>query len=160
MKLLGSAVLLAAMLLFAMPGEARAQAALRPQQDSAQGSTERRPPEQAPLERQVKGAAGRDIRVLVLTNVRPNCTSGPLPTVRLVVPPANGKLTVRRVRVNATNVGACLSMEVPALVGLYRSAPDFEGDDTVTVEIRPDEGAPQFRRITISVTKADPGRSI
>ena len=61
---------------------------------------------------------------------------------------------------NATNVRQCLALEVPALVAIYRSAPDFEGSDTVTVEIRPAEGAPQLRRFTISVTKADPGRSI
>lgn len=161
MKLLGSTVPLAFALALAATGGASAQAAPKRQHDSAQGSQERRTPEQQVLpERQVKGAAGRDIRVLVLTNLRPNCTSGPLPTVRLVAPPGNGKLTVRRVRVNATNVGSCLSMEVPALVGLYRSAPEFEGEDSVTVEIRPDEGAPQLRRIIINVTKADPGRSI
>ena len=102
-------------------------------------------------------AAGRDIRVLVLTNVKPDCTSGPLPTVRLVTPPANGKITVRRIRLNATNVRQCLSLEIPALVALYRSAPEFEGNDTVTVEIRPNEGAPHVHRITINVTKADPG---
>jgi hypothetical protein len=67
---------------------------------------------------------------------------------------------MRRVRLNATNVRQCLSLEVPALIALYRSAADFEGSDTVTVEIRPAEGAPQLRRITINVTKADPGRSI
>jgi hypothetical protein len=129
-------------------------------QDSAQGSRETRTPDQPALEREFKGAAGRDVRVLVLTNVKPNCTSGPLPTVRLVTPPANGKITVRRVRLNATNVRQCLSLEIPALVALYRSAPEFEGNDTVTVEIWPNEGAPHVRRITINVTKADPGRSI
>ena len=67
-------------------------------QDSAQGSRETRSPDQAAHRTRVKGTAGRDIRVLVLTNVRPDCTSGPLPTVRLVTPPANGKITVRRIR--------------------------------------------------------------
>lgn len=150
MKLLGWVLLLT----FGLAGSsARAQ-------DSAQGSRELRSPDQAPIDRQVKGTAGRDIRVLVLTNVRPNCTSGPLPTVRLVAPPANGKITVRRVRLSATNVKQCLSLEVPALVAFYRSAPEFEGNDTATVEIRPEEGAPELRRITINVTKTDPGRSI
>ena len=131
-------------------------------QESAQGSPPPvRVPDQTPaLEREIKGQAGRDIRILVLTNVKPDCTSGPLPTVRLVTPPNSGKIAVRRVKLNATNVRHCLALEVPALVALYRSAADFEGSDTVTVEIRPAEGAPQLRRITINVTKADPGRSI
>jgi hypothetical protein len=149
MRLLGSIILLTLGLL----GGALAQ-------DSAQGSQQSRSPDQAPLESQIKGAAGRDIRVLVLTNVRPDCTSGPLPTVRLVGAPANGKISVRRVRLNATNLKQCLSLEIPALVAFYRSAPEFEGNDSVTVEIRPDEGAPEMRRIIINVTKADLGRSI
>jgi hypothetical protein len=151
MKLLGSIILLT----FGLLTGAFAQ-------EPAQGS---QPPVRVPdqalaLEREIKGQAGRDIRILVLTNVRADCTSGPLPTVRLVTPPNSGKIAMRRVRLNATNVRQCLSLEVPALIALYRSAADFEGSDTVTVEIRPAEGAPQLRRITINVTKADPGRSI
>jgi hypothetical protein len=130
-------------------------------QDSAQGSSRKPAPrDETAVERQIKGTAGRDIRVLVLTNVRNNCTSGPLPSVRLVTPPANGKITMRRVRLNATNVRQCLSLEIPALVGIYRSAPEFEGDDSVTVEILPNEGAPQLRKITITVTKPEPAQSI
>jgi hypothetical protein len=138
-------------------------------QDSAQGGSRPDPsrpapeqalPEQALKEREVKGAAGKDIRLLVLTNVRPDCTSGPLPSVRLVTPPANGKVIVRRVKLNATNVRQCLALEVPALVAVYRSAPEFEGDDTVMVEIRLPNGAPQLRRIKIGVSKQAPDRSI
>lgn len=118
-------------------------------------------PTQTPLvDREVKGRAGRDIRVLVLTNVRPDCTSGPLPTVRLVAAPTSGKLAVRRGRFRATNVRQCLAIEVPALVAIYRSAPDFEGSDTVIVEIRPEHGTPQLRRVTIKVTKVDDGSNI
>ena len=35
-------------------------------------------------ERQVKAAPGRDNRVAVYTNIQPDCTSGPLPAIRLV----------------------------------------------------------------------------
>jgi hypothetical protein len=149
MKLLGSILLLT----FGLAAGALAQ-------EAAQGSqtpSGAQPPIQ---EHEIKGQAGRDIRVLVLTNVRPDCTSGPLPTVRLVTPPANGKITVRRVRLNATNVRQCLALEVPALVALYRSPPEFEGNDSITVEIRPAEGALQLRRITIGVTKPGAARSI
>jgi hypothetical protein len=149
MKLLGSITLLT----FGLATGALAQ-------DAAQGGQKPPAGAQPPVqEQEIKGQAGRDIRVLVLTNVRPDCTSGPLPTVRLVTP-ANGKITVRRVRLNATNVRQCLALEVPALVAFYRSAPEFEGNDSMTVEIRPAEGAPQLRRITIGVTKAGTARSI
>ena len=112
------------------------------------------------VERAVKATAGRDTRLLIFTNVRPDCTSGPMPTIRLVTPPANGKVAVRRGKLKATNIRNCLAIEVPALAAIYRSAADFEGSDTIVLEVRPAEGAPQLRRFTISVTKGDPGRSI
>src|SRR5262249_10924693 len=44
-----------------------------------------------------------DIRVGVYVNVRPDCTSGPLPSIQLTSPPENGKVTVKKARVTATN---------------------------------------------------------
>jgi hypothetical protein len=107
------------------------------------------------IDRQTKGRAGRNIRLVVITNVRSDCTSGPLPTVRLATPPKNGKVTVQRVRYGATNLRQCLAAEVPALVAFYRSANDFEGSDTATLEIRFEGKPPQLRRYTISVTRVD-----
>ena len=51
-------------------------------------------------------------------------------------------------------------MEVPALVAIYRSPADFEGSVTIVLEVRPFEGAPQLRRFTVNVSRADGGRSI
>jgi hypothetical protein len=144
MKPLGFLILAAILL----AGDAQAQ-------DAAQGSSRPRPA-QPPTVQEVKGAAGRDIRIMVLTNLKPDCTSGPLPNIRLVTPPANGKIAVRRVRLNATNVRQCLAVEIPALVAFYRSAPEFEGSDTVMVEIRPNEGPPIQRRVDINVSKQAP----
>lgn len=112
------------------------------------------------VEREVKARAGRDTRLLIFTNVRPDCTSGPLPTVRLLTAPANGAVTMKRGKLRATNVKQCLALEVPALAAIYRPAADFEGSDTIVLEVRPVEGTPQLRRFTISVTKAEPGRTI
>lgn len=41
------------------------------------------------VERSVKSAPNKDTRIGVYINVRPDCTSGPLPTIRLVSPPAS-----------------------------------------------------------------------
>jgi hypothetical protein len=164
MTLLGSIVLL---LLGLLTGALAQDAAPGATPDSSQQRTQDKPqdkahdPTKTPLvDREVRGRSGRDIRVLILTNVRPDCSSGPLPIVRLVAPPAHGKIAVRRGRFRATNVRQCLAIEVPALVAIYRSAPDFEGSDTVIVEIRPEQGTPQLRRVTIKVTKVDDGSNI
>ena len=38
------------------------------------------------VERQLKAAPGRDARVGVFTDIRPDCTSRPLPAIRLAAP--------------------------------------------------------------------------
>ena len=138
-------------------------------QDKAPDQAEEKPndrsPQQAPagapiVDRNVKGRTGRDIRLIILTNLRPDCTSGPMPTVRLIAAPKNGKVTVRRARLKATNVRQCLAIEVPALIAIYRSAAGFEGADTAILEVRPFEGKPQLRRFQIGITDSDPRKSI
>jgi hypothetical protein len=47
-----------------------------------------------PVERDVKVLPGRDARVGVCTTIRPDCTSGPLPAIRLA--PAHGVVSVKR----------------------------------------------------------------
>ena len=73
-------------------------------------------------ERQVKVATGHDERVGVYTNIKPDCTGGPLPAIRLLAAPAHGSVTVKRGTLKATNFKQCLAAEVPALLAFYRSA--------------------------------------
>ena len=47
------------------------------------------------VERTARGPADKDIRIGVYINVRPDCSSGPLPSIRLSTPPTNGKVTVK-----------------------------------------------------------------
>src|SRR5262245_43383685 len=42
------------------------------------------------------GKSDTDIRVGVYVNIRPDCTSGPLPSIKRTSPPENGKVTVKR----------------------------------------------------------------
>ena len=47
-------------------------------------------------QREVKAAAGKEVRVAVYGDIRPDCTSGPLPAIRLVTAPAHGAVNVKR----------------------------------------------------------------
>ncbi|HMK70739.1 MAG TPA: hypothetical protein VK442_07185 [Xanthobacteraceae bacterium] len=87
------------------------------------------------LEREVKAAAGRDVRIGVYTNIRPDCTAGPLPAIRLIAAPAHGAVTVKRATLKATNLRQCLGVEVPAFVAFYRAAEGFNGADEFELEI-------------------------
>ena len=65
-------------------------------------------------ERQLKAAPGHDVRVAIFTNVRSDCTSGPLPAIRLATAPAHGTVTVKRATLRATNFKQA-TFHVPSL---------------------------------------------
>jgi hypothetical protein len=112
------------------------------------------------LDRAIKGKSGQEIRIAIFANVLPDCTGGPLPTIRLVRPPEHGSFTVKKARLNATNVKQCLALEVPALIAFYRSADDFAGSDSAILEIKSSRGATQLQRYSITVSPAIPAQKI
>ena len=103
------------------------------------------------VERTAQGETGKDIRIGVYVNIQPDCTSGPLPTIRLVEPPAHGKVTVKKGNVDATNYKQCLALSVPAYVAFYRSERDFLGNDTVLIEVRYPGRKQEVQHIVITV---------
>jgi len=108
-------------------------------------------------ERELKASPGRDVRVGVFTSIRPDCTSGPLPAIRLATAPAHGSVNVKRGMLKATNFKQCLATEVPAFVAFYRAAPDFEGSDAFDLEITFVDGRKQIQHIRMNVTKGSSG---
>ena len=104
--------------------------------------------------RAVKGDPGKDIRVGVYVNVKSDCSSGPLPTIRLVDQPANGKVTVRTANVKAQNYKQCLALEVPGYVAFYRSEPTFSGVDSFTIEVKFPEGRIELQKLNVTVGTA------
>lgn len=102
--------------------------------------------------RDVKAAPGKDARVAIYTNIRSDCTSGPLPSIRLVAPPAHGTVTVKRGTLKATNIKECLATEVPVLVAFYRAAETFNGSDTFDLEINFGGGRKQVQHFQVNVS--------
>jgi hypothetical protein len=86
--------------------------------------------------------------------VKPDCTSGPLPTIRLASPPSSGRVIVKTGKVKATNFKSCLALEVPAYVAFYRSSPNFVGDDSLTIEVKYANGQMEIQKITVNVVGA------
>ncbi len=112
------------------------------------------------VERNAKGPAAKNIQIGVYINVRSDCTSGPLPTIRLVTRPTNGTLTIRRGKVNATNYKQCLALEVPGFVAFYKSKSDFTGTDLATIEVKYPHGRTEIQLITIHVGAGAGGQKI
>ena len=88
------------------------------------------------VEGTAQGETNKDIRIGLYLNIQPDCTSGALPTIRLVEPPAHGKVTVKKANFSATNYKQCLALNVPAYVSFYRSERIFLGNDGVLLEVR------------------------
>jgi hypothetical protein len=103
------------------------------------------------VERSVKAVPNKDTQIGVYLNVLPDCTSGPLPTIRLAAPPASGKVVVKTANVKATNYKSCLALEVPAYVAYYKSPPEFLGDDVLTIEVKYAGGRTEIQKITVNV---------
>jgi hypothetical protein len=106
------------------------------------------------IERQLKAAPGRDVRAGVFTDIRPDCTSGPLPAIRLATPPAHGSVTVKRGTLRATNIKQCLAIEVPAFVAFYHASADYSGADDFELEISSPNGHKRRERVHVTVTKS------
>jgi hypothetical protein len=112
------------------------------------------------VERAAKGPPGANIRVGLYLNVKPDCTSGDLPAIRLLAPPANGTVTIKRGKVTATNYKQCLALEVPGFIAFYKSKPNFSGIDSATIEVRYPAGRTEIQHIRITVGDGKGGQKI
>lgn len=112
------------------------------------------------VERSARGLPAKNIQVGVYLNVLPDCTSGTLPAIRLLAPPANGTLSIKRGKVSATNYKQCLALEVPGFIAFYKSKADFAGVDNVTIEVKYPAGRTEVQHIKIIVGDGKPGQKI
>src|ERR1043165_9917106 len=103
------------------------------------------------VDRSYKALPNKVTQIGIFLNVLPDCTSGPMPTIRLVSPPTAGKEVVKSAKVKATNYKACLALEVPAFVAFYKSPPEFLGDDVLTIEVKFAGGRTEIQKITVKV---------
>jgi hypothetical protein len=112
------------------------------------------------VSRTVSGQPNTDIRVGVYVNVKPDCTSGPLPSIRLATPPENGKVTVKQAKVTSTSYKQCLAFEVPGFVAFYRPRADFAGVDVLILEVKFPGGRTEMQRISVTVGAGALGQGI
>ena len=112
---------------------------------------------EASSQRAVSVPPDRDVRVGIYTSIRPDCTSGPLPAIRLANAPAHGTVTVKRAMLKATNFKQCLAIDVPAFVAFYHSVPDFSGIDEFLLEITFTGGRKEVQDFKITVSNAANG---
>ena len=84
--------------------------------------------------------SGTEFRVAAMNYVNADCSSGPIPDVRIVAQPANGELRTEQIRYivdRAANNSRhhCNGKEVDALGLFYKSRDGFTGQDQIAVDV-------------------------
>lgn len=104
--------------------------------------------------RSTDAVAGKTHRLGVYGNVQKDCTSGPLPTVRVVTPPKHGELNVRSGKLKAGRISRCPKLEPTAQGVFYKANPTYKGTDEVSYEVRSASGKVESHTVRISVKDA------
>lgn len=100
--------------------------------------------------------AGKPHRLGVYGNVQKDCTSGPLPTVRVVTPPKHGELNVRSGKLKAGRISRCPKLEATAQGIFYTASPTYKGADEVSYEVKSASGKVESHTVRITVKEAIP----
>jgi hypothetical protein len=100
--------------------------------------------------------AGTRQRLGVYGNVQKDCTSGPLPTVRVVTPPKHGELNVRSGKLKAGRISRCPKLEATAQGIFYKPNPAYKGADEVSYEVKSASGKLESHTVRITVKEATP----
>lgn len=95
--------------------------------------------------------AGKPHRLGVYGNVQKDCTSGPLPTVRVVTPPKHGELNVRSGKLKSGRITRCPKLEATAQGIFYKASPTYKGADEVSYEVRSASGKVESHTVRITV---------
>jgi hypothetical protein len=106
--------------------------------------------------RSADAVAGKPHRLGVYGNVQKDCTSGPLPTVRVVTPPKHGELNVRSGKLKAGRISRCPSLEATAQGVFYKANPTYKGADEVSYEVKSASGKVESHTVRITVKEATP----
>jgi hypothetical protein len=100
--------------------------------------------------------AGKPHRLGIYGNVQKDCTSGPLPTVRVVTPPKHGELNVRSGKLKAGRISRCPKLEATAQGVFYKPSPAYKGTDEVSYEVKSASGKVESHTVRITVKEATP----
>jgi hypothetical protein len=104
--------------------------------------------------RSTDAIAGKSHRLGVYGNVQKDCTSGPLPTVRVVTPPKHGELNVRSGKLKAGRISRCPKLEATAQGVFYKPNSTYKGADEVSYEVKSASGKVESHTVKITVKEA------
>ena len=116
---------------------AQAAASAEAKKTDAKQTIERRLPETR-LKKDV--FSGNEFRFAAMNTVNTDCSSGPIPEVRIVTQPVNGEIRMQQIRYVVDRSADdrrvhCNGKEVDALGLFYKSRDGFVGEDKLSVDV-------------------------
>ena len=101
--------------------------------------------------RAARGEPGKDIRVGVFVNVKQDCSSGPLPTIRLVEKPANGTVTVKSAQDQREELQAMPRAGGSGLRGVLQVGADLQRRGQLRDRGPYPEGRTEMQKLNVTV---------
>lgn len=109
---------------------------------------------QTTVTRSETAATGKAVRLVVVPNLRKDCSAGPLPEIKVTTAPRNGSLITKAGKTKTPASYRCPNQEAAVQAVFYQSNAGFTGPDEVTVEIKNADGAVQTQNFRITVDAA------
>ena len=109
---------------------------------------------QTTVTRSETAASGKSVRLAIVPNLKKDCSTGPMPEIRVSDAPKNGSLITKVGKIKTPAKYRCPSKEAAVQAVFYQSKDGFTGSDEVTVDIKDSDGNVQTQNIKITVNAA------
>ncbi len=106
----------------------------------------------------VQAIAGKPVQLTYHADAhKATCSPAPVPTFRVIEPPKDGVLTVRKALLTTDKVAGCPGLKTPALVVFYQAKEGYSGSDHVRYAVTNPQGQTEGYDVTITVKPAPAG---
>lgn len=101
--------------------------------------------------------AGKSARLVIVPNLKKDCSTGPMPEIRVTTPPKFGSLITKGGKLKTPAKYRCPNKDAEAQGIFYQANAGYTGPDNVVVEVKNADGEIEKRdiRITVEAAKAD-----
>jgi len=99
--------------------------------------------------------AGKSARLVIVPNLKKDCSTGPMPEIRVTTPPKFGSLITKAGKLKTPAKYRCPNKDTEAQAIFYQGNAGYTGPDTVVVEIKNSDGEIEKRDIRVTVEAGD-----
>ena len=101
--------------------------------------------------------SGKQVRLVISPNLKKDCSSGPMPEIKVTTAPKFGSLITRSGKLKTPASFRCPNKDAEVQAIFYQPKPGYTGPDAVLVEVKSADGdiSKQDIRITVEASKGN-----